>query len=96
MGLKNSLPKLASNRDPPNLGLQLARITGVSHQHQAHTFFFNMNILYLFFSPIDLGCITQNNDETRLGIFIMILTFKKSQRLPRHPLFYVNFHGCPS
>jgi hypothetical protein len=75
---------------------QLARITGVSHQHQAHTFFFNMNILYLFFSPIDLGSIAQHNDETRLGIFIMILTFKKSQRLSRHPLFYVNFHGCPS
>jgi hypothetical protein len=75
---------------------QLARIIGVSHQHQIHTFFFNMNILYVFFLPIDLGSIAQHNDETRLSIFIMILTFKKSQRLSRHPLFYVNFHGCPS
>jgi hypothetical protein len=34
-GPANYLPGLASNRNPPNLSFQVARITGVSHQHLA-------------------------------------------------------------
>jgi hypothetical protein len=40
MGLKNYLHRLSWNRNPPNLSLQVAKITCVSHWCPAQDFFF--------------------------------------------------------
>jgi hypothetical protein len=48
ISLVNYLPRLALHRDPPDLCLPVARITGVSHQCPVLEFFFFVSMVVIF------------------------------------------------